>query len=58
MGSVPDARLAEVAVLPPSLPGYRTVDDEKADYTAAIKHVNGQAFKEWPNEAGVSQRPT
>lgn len=52
MGSVPVAMPAEAAVLP-APPGYRTVDDEKADYTEALKRVNGQAFKDWPNEAGV-----
>ncbi|KAL1890873.1 hypothetical protein Sste5346_008014 [Sporothrix stenoceras] len=51
MGSVPEPFPAEAAVLP-APPGYRTVDDEKADYTQALKRVNGQSFKDWPNEAG------
>lgn len=52
MGSVPISIPAEAAVLL-AIPSYRTVDDEKTDYTEALKRVNGQAFKDWPNEAGV-----
>lgn len=51
MGSVPAAFPAEAALLPPA---YRTVADEEADYQEALKRVHGQAFKDWPNEAGVS----
>lgn len=64
MGSVPVALPAEAEPVPVSLPtkqsqqqlppGYRSVEQEEADYKESVKRVNDHAFKEWPNEAGVS----
>ncbi|KJR89521.1 dioxygenase [Sporothrix schenckii 1099-18] len=52
MGSVPVALPAKAVVLPPPLPGYRTVADEKTDHTETLKRVQDHAFTDWPNEAG------
>lgn len=41
---------------PSAAPVLRTEDDEDADREEYMKNLARQAYKEWPNEAGVSTR--